>query len=133
MQVITLIPVGGSSPEIISEADFYTALNKIGSVNNAERIITIKEKQYSLTTLNISSAGSGTSGYLFREIFVPSLSGQTVFSLSQAPALGVQTLLTVGGHLQEYGSDYTIAALTLTWLNTDFPLSITDRIIIYYS
>src|SRR5437899_285843 len=101
MQTITLIPIGSLLPEIISETDFYSSLNKSGSVNKVDRIITIKEKQYNLSTLNISSTASGASGYLFRETFVPGDSGQVLFTLFQAPSPSVQTLLTVGGHIQE--------------------------------
>lgn len=133
MQTITLIPVGGLLPEIINEADFYTALNKASSINGVEQFISVKEKRYNLTTLSISSTSSGMAGYLFTQVFIPSTNGQVLFTLLQAPSPSVQTLVSVGGQVQEYGVDYTISGTTLTWLNSDFQLSITDRIIIYFS
>ncbi len=131
MQIITVIPIEGNVPELISEADFYTALNTPRSIDYKDKIITIKERQYQLNTLNVSS--NGGAGYLFKDLFIPSVNGQTDFALSHTPTIGIIPLLTIGGQTQEYGTDYTITDTTLTWLNNDFQLSITDRIIIYYS
>lgn len=133
MQTITLIPVGSSVPELINGTDFYAALNQVNSVSIPESIITIKDKRYSLKTLSINSISGANAGYVFKDVFIPSVNGQTNFTLTQLPTAGIFPLLTVGGVLQEQGTDYTITGNTLTWLNTSFQLSTTDRIIIYYS
>jgi hypothetical protein len=133
MQTITLIPVGSSIPELISGTDFYAALNQVNSVSNPENIIAIKDKRYSLKTLTINSISGTNAGYVFKDVFVPSVNGQTNFTLTQIPTAGIFPLLTIGGLLQEQGTDYNIAGNTLTWLNNSFQLSTTDRIIIYYS
>lgn len=60
------------------------------------------------------------------------VNGQTVFALSTIPENVNISILTVNGQKQTYGVDYTIAGTVLTWLNTSFTLSTSDRMEIYY-
>jgi hypothetical protein len=60
--------------------------------------------------------------------------GQTVFTdvLSFAPSDPTVSILTVGGHVAEYGAskDYHIVGRTLIWTNNSYELYTTDEVII---
>lgn len=69
-------------------------------------------------------------GDYLRNTFIPTLA-QTIFTLSTSSISGYY-FLTVNGLIQTVNVDYTISGTTLTWLNVDFSLSITDILIFYY-
>lgn len=62
--------------------------------------------------------------------FTPT-NGQTVFTLSQASNSGYY-FLTLNGLTQERSLDYTVSGTTLTWLNADFTLTTSDKLVFYY-
>ena len=77
---------------------------------------------------------AGSMGSVIKtDAFTPTL-GQTVFALSFPYAgSGDPVWLTVGGIAFELGVDYTLVGTTLTWLDVDFTLDATDRIVIIYA
>lgn len=66
------------------------------------------------------------------DFFTPT-SLQTIFVLTHPPDLADKPILQVNGQEQRYGIDYSIVGNNLNWISTDFILSITDKIDIYYS
>lgn len=61
----------------------------------------------------LSSSGGGKRQ---TDHYVPTF-GQTAFPLSQIPVQPDQTLFVLNGILYEYGTDFTVTAMTLTWTN----------------
>jgi hypothetical protein len=129
--MITLTPIASNLPEIIPDVDFYACLNTPGSVKVREDLITLKEKQYRLSSFAIG--GQTINGYHFQETLHPQANGQTSIQLAQTPDPNVPPLLTVNGMVQELNVDYTISGSILNWISPDFTLSTTDQLIIYYS
>ena len=66
------------------------------------------------------------------EAFIPTVNGQTVFTL----ALGLEEdglqFVFVNGVVYQLGVDYTLTGTTLTWLDTDFLLDTTDCVLVKY-
>lgn len=65
------------------------------------------------------------------QVFAPAL-GQTMFTLASAWA-GTYAVVYVNGIEYARTTDFTIAGITLTWLNTLFSLDVTDRLVVNYA
>jgi len=79
--------------------------------------------------LQSSSAGSGAAWY--QDEFTPS-NGQVTFILSQAPVDTISVEFYVNGVLVDDVTDFTISGTTVTWLDTEYTMATTDKVIIRY-
>jgi hypothetical protein len=57
---------------------------------------------------------------------------QTSFALSQTPKTATEVAMFVNGIRYNYTTDYTIAGVTLTWLDTDFTMDAGDVVTLVY-
>lgn len=83
-------------------------------------------------TLSPFVAGSDNSGYETLKKLNITVDGQVNFLLDTLINPITKPLLLVNGQSQEYGLDYKVIGLNLTWLNKDFALETTDLLEIYY-
>ena len=63
--------------------------------------------------------------------FTPTL-GQTVFTLTPGPSETRSLSLFVNGVRADDVTDFTVVGTTLTWLDTDFSLDTSDKVIVRY-
>lgn len=68
-----------------------------------------------------------------KETLIPASDGQTLFSLLGSPNLLSFFELSINGNIQQHLVDYTITTNEIEWLNFEFELQTTDKLIINYS
>jgi hypothetical protein len=74
-------------------------------------------------------AGPGTT---FQTDKFAATAGQTAFVLSAAPTSSANIVFSVNGVIYLQGTDYTVAASTITWLNVLFVIGTNDEIQVFY-
>jgi hypothetical protein len=60
------------------------------------------------------------------------IANQALFPLGSAPATPALVLMYVNGVLYVYGTDYTVAGSTATWLNVPFVMNAGDTVTFVY-
>lgn len=78
-----------------------------------------------------AEGGTPGSGELIVQPFIAT-AAQTVFTLTSAPTYPANVLFFVNGVSYQIGTDFTVAAVTVTWLNVDFILGTGDAVDIAY-
>jgi len=114
------IPVGGVDHALLIDADGLHEL-----------------KGHSTATLHSipMSKGDGTTFWAkpAEETFVPTVSGQTSFSLARATALqGVTGLKRIEVNGVDSASLFTIVGSSLTYIGTGYTMDVTDEIFVVY-
>jgi hypothetical protein len=73
---------------------------------------------------------SGSATWL-EDAYTPTL-GQVTFILSQTPTEPISLMLNVNGVEFVETDDYTLSGTNITWLDTDFSMETSDKVVVQY-
>jgi hypothetical protein len=85
-----------------------------------------------IDALEAGGGGGGGSIGQVQETIAISTNGQTSITLGSSPSKGSAVEMFVNGNKENYGADYTVSGLTVTWISTDFSLQTTDVVEFWY-
>lgn len=80
----------------------------------------------------VGAAGAGGGHSPWREDEWAATPGQVTFILGLAPTDLNSVEFLVNGVLYDDAADYTVSGVTVTWLDTEFSMESTDKVLIRY-
>lgn len=144
----TIKPKNGNNFGVVEDVDFIGGLRVVATLAERDAIPVDKMKVgafvmvqsnsllYRCTNLSplsfVPFSGGGGGGALPVVDQYTATNGQTVFTLGATPLDPSTLLLFINGARQTYGSDYTVAGSTLTFLAPSFTLSAGDQVAAHY-
>ena len=81
--------------------------------------------------LQVPAIGAGGHLPWIGDSYIPT-AGQITFILSQAPSDLESFRFYVNGVLVEDTNDYTVSGVTVTWLDSNYIMAVTDTVTIHY-